>query len=147
MAVDRLQLLERLSTYISESTTTSEEYFVGIVPESHATAVERLKQSNRLSRSYVSYPKSLVDESVSYVNRSSWVYRESALSHFQLHVVIFEMPFERETLYVYCHYELNSVRHPILHLRKAYLDPEIGKGATIKFLDEVDLRVLRFSYE
>lgn len=130
---------------LSDGETTSPEYFVGIVPESHETVRERLADS-RLGVSYASYPKHLPDEELECLEKSSWVYRSWSLSHFQLHVVLFEaVPAESDRIdgpvYVFCHHEPNWLRHPVRHLRRGYLNPAWGRNLTVELLESCDLPV------
>lgn len=129
---------ERLVEF-ERSQTTTPEYFVGVIPESHESTMEKLRESE-LGVSYVSYPKSLADEDVQSAGSSSWVYRSWPLSHFQLHILLFEVTPE-SVLYVFCHHEPNWLRHPVSHLRQAYLNPTWGRAKTVELVESAGLPV------
>ncbi|MFT4945147.1 MAG: hypothetical protein ACI9K3_001090 [Halovenus sp.] len=126
---------------LADSQTTTPEYFVGVVPESHGTVRAALAESG-LGRSYVTYPKMLEDET-SDIQReaaSIWVYRSWPLAHFQLHVPLFEAP-DEEAVYVFSHHEYNWLRHPVEHLDAEYLNPEFERDRVVELLESAGLTV------
>lgn len=140
---ERLVLPERpvLLDGFQDAKTTSPEYFVGVVPESHDRIVEKLRDST-LGVSYVSYPKRPSDDRLDPSADSSWVYRSWALSHYQLHIVLFEVETAgSDAVYVFCHHEPNWVRHPVGHLRQGYLNPTFGRRRTVELLEAAGLSV------
>ena len=124
-----------------ESPTTTPEYFVGVIPESHDTVLEQLEES-AFGLSRVTYPKILDDDEFDIrVEASSvWVYRSWSLSHFQLHVPLFEIPGE-EGVHVFFHHEYNWLRHPSTHKEGEYLNPVWGREQVLELFDEAGLTV------
>jgi hypothetical protein len=124
---------------LERSDTTTPEYFVGVIPEDYESVVDKLEPS-ALGVSYVSYPKTLPQDGVDCQHRSSWVFRKWTFGHFQLHVDLFELANDDESLiYVFCHHEANWLRHPISHLRTAYLNSAWGRTRTVDLLQESGL--------
>jgi hypothetical protein len=124
-----------------ESPTTTPEYFVGVIPESHDTVLGQLEES-AFGLSRVTYPKILDDDEFDIrVEASSvWVYRSWSLSHFQLHVPLFEIPGE-EGVHVFFHHEYNWLRHPSTHKEGEYLNPVWGREQVLELFDEAGLTV------
>ena len=124
-----------------ESPTTTPEYFVGVIPESHDTVLEQLEES-AFGLSRVTYPKILDDDEfdIRVEAASVWVYRSWSLSHFQLHVPLFEIPGE-EGVHVFFHHEYNWLRHPSTHKEGEYLNPVWGREQVLELFDEAGLTV------
>jgi len=124
-----------------ESPTTTPEYFVGVIPESHDTVLERLEES-AFGLSRVTYPKILDDDEFDIrVEASSvWVYRSWSFSHFQLHVPLFEIPGE-DGVHVFFHHEYNWLRHPSTHKEGEYLNPVWGREQVLELFDDAGLTV------
>lgn len=139
-ALAEAERARRFVAYLQDSESTTSEFFVGIVPSSHEAVTEELVDS-KLSASYISYPKVLPDGSIEVVESSSWVYRSWLLSHFQLHVVLFELSNADSVVHVFCHHESNWLRHPVQHLRRGYLNSEWGRIQTVELLEESGLSV------
>jgi hypothetical protein len=124
-----------------ESPTTAPEYFVGVIPESHDTVLEQLEES-AFGLSRVTYPKILDDDEfdIRVEAASVWVYRSWSLSHFQLHVPLFEIPGE-EGVHVFFHHEYNWLRHPSTHKEGEYLNPVWGREQVLELFDEAGLTI------
>ena len=124
-----------------ESRTTSPEYFVGVIPESHETVSETLSSSD-FGQSYITRPKFLVEEEFGIRREASsiWVYRDWSFSHFQLHVPLFELP-DESGVYVFYHHEYNWLRHPTIHREGEYLNPEWDRDRVVELFDEAGLEI------
>lgn len=121
---------------LQDCQTTTPEYFVGLVPDTHDALARKLTDS-ALGVSYVSLPKSLPADGPTATAASSWVYRSWPLAHFQLHIVCFEIEAgDGPAVLVYCHHEPNWLRHPLRHLSRRYLNPAWGKERTRAVLDD-----------
>lgn len=129
-----------------ESSTTTTEYLVGVIPSSHSTVASELSETE-LNASYISYPKRLAGNAAALVRSdgshpvsasSSWVYRPWLFAHFQLHVFLFENATSSQ-VYVFCHHEPNWIRHPISHLKLEYLNAEWGRMQVVELFEETDL--------
>jgi len=132
---------EALESRLYDSTTTTPEYFVGVIADSHDSVVDRL-ESSQFGVSRVCYPKTLADEDLEYSAASTWVYRSWPLSHFQLHLVLFELPTDAgEEVYAFYHHEYNWLRHPLNHLEAEYLNPEWERDTTVDLLESAGLTV------
>lgn len=128
--------VERL---LYDARTTTPEYFMGVIPESHETVRAALVES-QFARSYVTYPKVLTDESggVKRKAASVWVYRPWPLSHFQFHIPLFDVPGE-DAVYVYYHHEYNWLRHPLEHLDAEYLNPRFERDRVVSLFESAGL--------
>jgi hypothetical protein len=130
---------DRIEAHLYDTQTTTPEYFVGVIPEDHDTVSERLAES-AFGVSRITYPKTLADEDIDYLASSIWVYRSWPLSHFQLHVPLFEVTDDDEpVVYVFYHHEYNWLRHPARHLDAEYLNPEWGCDEIIDLIEAADL--------
>jgi hypothetical protein len=132
---------ESVEQRLTDSQTTTPEYFLGVVPESHETVQTALAES-ALDRSYVTYPKVLDSEPGNDEREAAsiWVYRSWPLAHFQLHVPLFEAP-DEEAIYVFYHHEYNWLRHPVEHLDAAYLNPEFERDRIVELFESAGLTV------
>lgn len=132
---------DRFESRLYDTQTTTPEYFVGVIPAGHETVVGRLEDS-AFGVSRVSYPKALAEAEADCPASSSWVYRSWPLSHFQLHLVLFELPGEEgESVYAFYHHEYNWLRHPVGHLSAEYLNPEWGRDTTVDLLETADIPI------
>ena len=140
-AVSLPDRLRSVRERMQDSQTTTPEYFVGVVPESHETVRAALAGSP-LDRSYVTYPKVLNDKTRGVEREAAtiWVYRSWSLAQFQLHVPLFEAP-EEDAVYVFYHHEYNWLRHPVEHLDAEYLNPEFGRDRVVELLETAGLTV------
>ena len=66
------------------------------------------------------------------VSEGSWVWRESLLAHFQLHVTLFSN--DDGTYDVLAHWEPSWIRHPVRHYRSEEVDPERGVEMITEYL-------------
>ncbi|WP_455447779.1 hypothetical protein [Natrinema thermotolerans] len=82
--------------------------------------LEELLSSFGFTRNLVASLKVRVDGNVS---DGSWVYRESFLADYQLHVILHQTESGVET---YAHWEYSSVRHPYRHYLAREYDAEKG---------------------
>lgn len=67
------------------------------------------------------------------VSDGSWVWRESSLSDWQLHVILHESDDGVET---YAHWERSSITHPLKHYRMEEYQPETGVAMVRTWLRE-----------
>ena len=114
------------------SDTPPEEY-VGTLDCSESEAEEMLA-SLGFSRNLVASLKVRVDGNVS---DGSWVFRESLLADYQLHVIIHEAESGIQT---YAHWEYSSIRHPYHHYLAREYDPETGVQMMRSILTETSDR-------
>jgi hypothetical protein len=125
---------------VYDTQTTTPEYFVGVIPADHDTVTGRLADSE-FGASRVTYPKTL-DDDIDYDESSIWVYRSWALSHFQLHVPMFEVEHgDRPVVYVFYHHEYNWLRHPVNHLDAEYLNPDWERDVIVDLIEAAGLTV------
>jgi len=131
---------EDIEAHVYDTQTTKPEYFVGVIPATHDTVVEQLADSE-FSVSRITYPKTLPDD-IDYDESSIWVYRSWALSHFQLHVPLFEIECDGgPVVFVFYHHEYNWLRHPVNHLDAEYLNPDWERDAIVDLIEATGLTV------
>jgi hypothetical protein len=131
---------EDIEAHVYDTQTTTPEYFVGVIPADHDTVVQQLADSE-FGVSRITYPKTLADD-IDYDESSIWVYRSWALSHFQLHVPLFEIECDGQpVVYVFYHHEYNWLRHPVNHLDAEYLNPDWERDAIVDLIEATGLTV------
>ena len=131
---------EEIEARVYDTQTTTPEYFVGVIPADHDTVVQQLADSE-FGTSRITYPKTLADD-IDYDESSIWVYRSWALSHFQLHVPLFEIECDGQpVVYVFYHHEYNWLRHPVNHLDAEYLNPDWERDVIVDLIEATGLTV------
>lgn len=78
---------------------------------------------------------------------ASWVKRKSIFATKQLHITL-QHNSDTGNVHIYCHYEYNWIRHPILHLRSIDVDYLEGKKMSKRLIQsQVNSEKMTYFYD
>ncbi len=114
------------------SHTTAEEY--ALTTNCSEATIESILEELGFSRNPIAALKVRADGNTS---EGSWVWRPSALSSYQLHIVLHELE-DAEGVDVYAHWECSWIRHPYKHYVARGYDAEKGVRLARRWLSSYD---------